>query len=156
MKTCKNIFPKVYDFDALYKAYYRARLGKRDRPSVQVFEQNLEGNLFDLQNELIWNQYQTSQYHMFHVYEPKLRIVASLPFRDRVLQHALVSAIEPIWESRFIDHSYACRPGCGMHRGADTVQGMMRKVQREHGQVYALKADISKYFASINHGILNN
>jgi len=155
MKTCKNIFPKVYDFDALYKSYYRARLGKRDRPSVQVFEQNLEGNLFELQNELIWNQYQTSQYHMFHVYEPKLRIVASLPFRDRVLQHALVSAIEPIWESRFIDHSYACRPGRGMHRGADTVQGMMRKVQREHGQVYALKADISKYFASINHGILN-
>jgi len=154
MKTHKNLFPAIQDFGVLHASYCRARRGKRDRKPVQIFEQSLERNLFKLQRDLAWGNYETGKYHMFPVYEPKRRTVASLPFRDRVLQHSLISTIEPIWEGRFIDQSYACRPGRGMHRAADTVQGMLRKVQREHGQVYALKADIGKYFASIDHAIL--
>jgi len=154
MKTYRNLYSSIYDFESLYQAYIRARLGKRDRGSVQQFEQNLEGNLIQLQNELIWGEYRTGRYHNFEVYEPKRRLVASLPFRDRVLQHSLVAVIEPIWERRFIEHSYACRPGRGMHKGADAVQKMLRGVKRRHGRVYALKADISKYFPSIDHGIL--
>jgi hypothetical protein len=88
------------------------------------------------------------------VYEPKERIVAALPFRDRVLHQAIVAVIEPIWECRFIDDSYACRPGRGTHRGADRVQAMLRRAQREHGKVYVLKADIAKYFYSIDHCVL--
>lgn len=154
MKTYRNIHPEIYDFESLYLAYRRARRGKRDRGSVRQFEQDLEGNLIQLQNEIIWEEYKTGRYHTFPVFEPKRREVASLPFRDRVLQHSLVSATEPIWERRFIDHSYACRPGRGMHRGADAVQAMMQKVRREHGHVYALKADIARYFANIDHGVL--
>lgn len=154
MKTYRNLYPGIYDFESLYNAYLKSRLGKRDRPSVQVFEQNLEGELIQLQNELIWGKYATGRYHHFPVFEPKRRMAASLPFRDRVLQHSLVAAIEPIWEARFIDHSYACRPGRGMHKGADAAQDMLRKVKREHGRVYALKADIAGYFSNINHATL--
>jgi len=153
-QTYTNLFEQIYDFERLHAAYRRARLGKRDRMAVLRFEQNLEGELIQLQNELIWDEYRTGRYHRFCIYEPKPREVAALPFRDRVLQHSLVAAIEPIWERRFIADSYACRPGRGMHRGADRAQAMMRRVLREHGQVYALKADISKYFASIDHGVL--
>ena len=153
-KTYSNLFEKIYSFDALHAAYLRARRGKRHRLAVMRFEQNLEGELIQLQNELIWGEYRTGRYHRFHVYEPKPREVAALPFRDRVLQHSLVATIEPIWESRFIAHSYACRPGRGMHRGADHAQSMLRRVLREHGRVFALKADVSKYFASIDHGVL--
>lgn len=153
-QTYTNLFEQIYGFESLHAAYRRARVGKRDRMAVLRFEQDLEGELIQLQNELIWGEYRTGRYHRFHVYEPKPREVAALPFRDRVLQHSLVAAIEPIWERRFIADSYACRPGRGMHRGADRAQAMMRRVLREHGQVYALKADISKYFASIDHGVL--
>lgn len=154
MKSYRNIYPSIYSFESLYRGYRRARLGKRDRVAVQHFEQDLEGNLIQLQNELIWGEYKTGRYHLFPVFEPKLRQVASLPFRDRVAHHALVAAIEPLWESRFIDHSYACRPGRGMHRGADAVQAMQRRVQRDHGRVYALKADVARYFASIDHQVM--
>lgn len=153
-QTYTNLYAQIYDFEALHAAYKRARLGKRRRMAVMRFEQDLEGELIQLQNELIWGEYRTGRYHRFHIYEPKAREVAALPFRDRVLQHSLVAAIEPIWERRFIADSYACRPGRGMHRGADRAQAMLRRVLREHGQVYALKADISKYFASIDHGVL--
>lgn len=153
-KTYNNIFPKIYDFELLHAAYLRARAGKRDRLEVQAFEVNLEGNLIQLQNELIWGQYQIGAYRPFKVYEPKERQVAALPFRDRVVQHALVAAIEPIWERRFIADSYACRPGRGTHRGADRAQAMLRRVKREHGRVAVFKADIAKYFQSIDHGVL--
>lgn len=154
MRTYKGLFPGVYDFGALYRGYRRARRGKSDRAEILRFEQNLEENLIQLQNELIWGEYRTSPYRLFCVYEPKQRLVASLPFRDRVVQHALVEQMEPIWEWRFIYHSYACRPGKGMHAGAHQAQAWLREIRRRHGRVYALKADISKYFPSIDHDVL--
>ncbi len=155
-KTYNNLYPEIYSFENLYAAYLRARRGKRDRIEVQRFELDLEGNLIQLQNELIWGQYKTGAYRKFIVTEPKERIVAALPFRDRVVQHAIVGVIEPIWERRFIADSYACRPGKGTHKGADRAQAMLRKVKREHGKVFVLKADIAKYFYSIDHGALKN
>lgn len=153
-KTYNNLYQDIYSFESLHAAYMRARRGKRDRHEVQRFEQDLEGNLIQLQNELIWGMYQTGRYRQFIVNEPKERVVAALPFRDRVLQHSLVSVIEPIWERRFIFDSYACRPEKGTHKGADRAEAMLRKVQREHGKVFVLKADISKFFYSIDHGVL--
>ncbi len=154
VKTYNHLFEQVYQFDNLYAAYERARKGKRDRAEVLRFEQNLEGELIQLQNELIWDHYETGAYRTFHVFEPKARLVAAQPFRDRVLQHSLVGVIEPIWERRFHYHSYACRPGRGMHIGADTAQRWLREVQATHGRAYCLKADVAKYFPSIDHEIL--
>lgn len=153
-KTYTNLFPQIVAFDALHAAYLRARSGKRDRREIQRFEQDLEGNLIQLQNELMWGEYRIGSYRMFKVYEPKERQVAALPFRDRVVQHALVAAIEPLWERRFVADSYACRPGRGTHRGADRAQAMLRQVKREHGHVAVFKADIAKYFQSIDHAII--
>ena len=153
-KTYNRIFPEVYDFEALCSAHQRARRGKRYRGEVLRFSRNLEPELIQLQNELTWGSYRTGPYRYFYVHEPKTRMVASLPYRDRVVQHSLVAAIEPIWEARFLHDSYACRPGKGMHAGADRAQDFMRRIQRNHGKVYALKADISKYFPSIDHGVL--
>lgn len=153
-KTYGSLFPQIYDFQALHAAYRRARAGKRDRPEVQRFEQDLEGNLIQIQNELIWGTYRTGAYRTFEIREPKARRVAALPFRDRVVQHALVAVIEPLWERRFVHDSYACRPGRGTHRGADRAQQMLRQVKREHGRVCVLKGDVASYFASIDHAVL--
>jgi len=153
-KTYNNLHQEIYSFESLHAAYLRARRGKRDRAEVQRFDLDLEGNLIQMQNELIWGTYKTGEYRRFIVTEPKERTVAALPFRDRVLQHALNAVIEPIWERRFIHDSYACRADKGTHLGADCAQAMVRKVRREHGQVFVLKADISKFFYSIDHAIM--
>lgn len=154
MKTYSNLYPKIFEFDRLDRAYRRARRGKRDRVEVMRFERDLECELIQIQNELVWGEYATSPYRTFYVHEPKTRLVAALPFRDRVVQHSLFEVLEPIWEQRFIHHSYACRPGKGLHHGADQAQRWLREVKRKHGKVYALKADIAKYFPSIDHDIL--
>ena len=153
-RTAKHLFDQIASFDALEAAYRRARRGKRDRAEVQRFERDLEGELIQLQNELLWGTYRLSAYRLFRVFEPKERLIAALPFRDRVVQHALVAAIEPLWERRFIAHSYACRPGRGLHRAVATAQGWLRHLSRAGQRVYALKGDIAQYFPSIDHGIL--
>jgi retron-type reverse transcriptase len=118
------------------------------------FESRLEENLIDLMHDLHWGTYKTGRYRHFYVHEPKTRrITALVDFRDRVLQHAMYAVLEPIWEPRFIADSYACRLGKGTHRAADRAQQMLGECLREHGKIYVLKADIAKYFASVDHEI---
>jgi len=153
-KTFKNLYPRIYDFQNLHTAYMNARKGKRYKPDVLEFSARLEENLIQLQNELVWHTYQTGRYNSFYIHEPKKRLIMALPFRDRVIHHAICNIIEPIWEERFISDSYACRPGKGTHAGADCLTRFLRRCKQNWGRVYCLTADITKFFPSIDHGIL--
>lgn len=153
-KTYKNLFEHLTTFEALHRAYGRVVKGRRHQMDVIRFEANLESNLIEIQNSLLWKTYQTGPYRNFKVFEPKERDIAALPIKDRIVQHALVETIDPIWASRFIFDTYACRPGKGTHAGADRAQAFLRATLREHGQVFVLKAGIAKYFPSICHDVL--
>jgi len=69
-----------------------------------------------LHEELWAGTYRHGAYNYFTIYEPKERLVAAAPFRDRVVHHAIVRVVEPIFERRFIEDSYACRTGKGVPR----------------------------------------
>ena len=56
-KTYNGLFEQIITFESLYHAYLRARKGKRKSWPCRHFERDLEGNLIQLQNELIWGQY---------------------------------------------------------------------------------------------------
>lgn len=148
MKTYKILYPQVYEFANLYQAYRAARKAKRDRVAVASFEFDLEHNLLELQRELCEQTYQPGSYHNFIILEPKRRLVSAAPFRDRVVHHALCNVIEPIWEPRFIYHSYACRVGKGTHRALDQCHAWVRQYR------YGFHGDVVKYFPSIDHAIL--
>ena len=149
------IFDQYANFDALYAGYLNARRGCRDSHACMRFELHLEENLIELLNHLHWGSYTTGPYRHFYVHEPKTRRITALTqFRDRVLQHAMYAVLEPLWESRFISDSYACRAGKGTHRAADKAQAMLGECLRKHGNIYVLKADIAKYFASIDHRVI--
>lgn len=154
MRTHNNLYPKIYDFQNLYEAYLKARKRHRHQPEVLIFTNNLESELIQLQNELIWKTYQSGYYRRFYVHDPKTRLVAALPFRDRVVQHALCNIIEPLFERKFIYDSYACRKGKGTHAGADRVTEFLRRAIKLWPKPYCLKCDISQYFPSIRHSTL--
>ena len=153
-KRYKNLFEKIVDIDNLRLAYKKAvRGGNRYTASHLQFKENFEANLFLLQEQLINEVYKHGEYHTFKVYEPKERIIASLPFKDRVAQHAINNIVEPIFESMFYRTSYACRTNKGTHQGVKAVQSKIRVLAQE-GTVFYLKMDFSKYFHSINTDIL--
>ena len=94
---------------------------------------------------------------MFYVYEPKKRMILSLPFKDRVVQHAICNIIEPIFDKRFIYDSYACRGDKGIHRGSARLTQFLRRARNKwDNKVYCLKCDIKQYFPNINHNILSD
>lgn len=148
MKTYKNLYPQIYNFSNLYAAFRAARKGKRTRPAVALFEFELESNLLGLERDLRDQTYRPGAYTNFYIQQPKRRLISAAPFRDRVVHHALHQIIEPVWEARFIHHSYACRTGKGTHLALDQAQTWVRQYR------YAFHGDIVKYFPSIDHWIL--
>ena len=148
------LFDQIYQFENILSAAYSCRKGKAEVAACVKYFDRLEENVIQLQNELIWQTYKPSPYRHFYVFEPKRRKISAPSFRDRVLQRAIYNIIEPIIDKRFIDDSYACRRNKGIHAGAQRAQDFVRIVEREHGKAYALKADVSKYFSSINHRTL--
>lgn len=89
--------------------------GRRLRQPGASFFASLEEQVVDLQSELSSETYQPGDYHYFRIYEPRERVVAAAPFRDRVVHHAIVRVVQPIFEKRFIEDSFASRPGKGTH-----------------------------------------
>lgn len=153
MKRYGYLFEQVYDFENLYRAYLSARRKKRYRPDVLKFTANLEENLIALQNELIWKTYEVGYYREFFVHEPTKRLIMALPFRDRIIQWAIFRVINPIFDSCFIGHSYACRVGKGTHAAADRLHCWQKLVDRKPEKYYYLKLDVSKYFYRVDHGV---
>lgn len=144
------------DYGNVQKAYNKARKCKRYRKDVLMFTTDKEENLEKVRNAILNLDYEPSEYRYFKVYEPKERLIMALPFYDRVIQHAINNVLEPIFNKRFIFHSYACRKGKGMHGASDELQGLLYNWQKFHPDqpLYAIKADIHHYFQSINHDVL--
>ena len=135
-------------FSNLWRAFKKAAKGKRSKSSVAAFEYDLEENLFTLQEELKANTYQPSQYDNFYIHDPKKRLISAAPFRDRVVHHAVVNLLEPLYEPKFIYDTYANRVGKGSHRALDRCTQYLRRFK------YVLPMDIRKYFPSVDHAIL--
>jgi retron-type reverse transcriptase len=102
----------------------------------------------NLKEELINKTYNPGGYRYFRVYDPKERQIAVAPFRDRVIHHAVVNILEPIYEKSFIYDSYATRPEKGVHKAILRTQEFLRNNERY------LRTDIKRYFDSVNHSTL--
>lgn len=151
MKRIGNLYTKIYDLDNLYLAYNKAKTGKSKSKGVIQFESDLDNNILQIQKELIEQTYITSEYNVFTIRDPKERTIYSLPFRDRVVQHAIMNIIESLWTSVFISHSYSSIKGKGIHGAWKHIR---RDLKNRKQTQYCLKMDITKFYPSINHHIM--
>lgn len=155
MKREGNLMPQICTYENALSAYNKARQCKRYRIEVLKYEHNREENLLRAVDELKNLSYVPGDYRVFEVYEPKKRLIMALPFHDRVVHHMIVSKIEPVFERKFIHHSYACRKGKGEHAASDQLSRWLYNEEVLNGKrIYALKGDIYHYFQSIDHDIL--
>ena len=79
------------------------------------FEFEREWELLRLRHELISEKYEPGLFRSFEILEPKKRLISAAPYRDRVVHHAICNVVEPQLDRGFIDDSYACRRGKGVH-----------------------------------------
>lgn len=155
MKVAHTLYNQISSIEHLFQAWNSFKIGKRHKKDVQRFEVNLENNLFGLHEQLITKTYRHQSYVAFNIYDPKFRHIHKAIVEDRIVHHAVVSVIEPLFDKTFIYDSYSCRVSKGTHKAVERLFVFVRKVSRNYTQsCFALKLDIKKYFASVNHEIL--
>lgn len=149
-------FEKIISFESLYKAHRRARLGKRHKKEVILFEANLSENLWALHYDLKYEKYKMGNYHTFKIYDPKEREIQAIDYRDRIVQHSLCdNYLIPLFEKHLIYDNGACRK----NKGTGFIIKRLRKFLVAHNKKYGnsgyfVKIDVSKYFNSVDHDIL--
>lgn len=152
----KRQFEENLTFEKMIQAHERAKQGKLNRNEVLKFDLNLELNIVNLVEQIRTNKYKMGSYRSFVVYEPKERIIKSLPYVDRVVHQWYVEEfIKKYIVPKFIKDTYACICGRGTHKAVDAVQKYMRIAQKNYGEnYYILKMDIKKFFYNIDHDVL--
>lgn len=149
MKRHGNLYQKIISQENIELAYLKARKGKSWQYKVQAVDAHKAEYLKILRDKLFRKDFHTSAYREKKVFEPKERTIYVLPFYpDRIVQHAVMNVVAPIWDSMFIKDSYACRTGKGQHSGS------LRCMQFVKRNNYCLQCDISKFYPSIDHEIL--
>ena len=154
-KTIRNKYDEAVTFNKLLEAHKKARKGKREKKKVTQFELILEDELLNLEKELRSGTYKHGKYHTFQIYEPKERTIMASEYRDRVVHQWYVeNFIKPYFVPQFIDTTYSCIEGRGMHKASKDVQIAMRRARDKWNRYYILKMDVTKYFKNIDKRVL--
>jgi RNA-directed DNA polymerase len=120
-----------------------------DHQSIRDFEQRLPEVLWELSDALKSGTYHPQAIRRVHIPKPgstETRPLGIPTVRDRVVQAAIVSVIEPIFERDFAEHSYGFRPGRGCKDALRRVAALLKQ-----GCVHVVDADLKGYFDSIPH-----
>ncbi|MFN9224932.1 MAG: reverse transcriptase domain-containing protein [Planctomyces sp.] len=147
-RSWTGLYPEVCSWQNLLLASRRCRRRKRYAPDAAEFDYDWESRLLQLQSDLASESWFPGPYRHFHISDPKPRMISAASFSDRVVHHAVVNVLEPIFEPRFVFDSYACRRGKGTHRAIDRAQYYLRR------HSWTLKTDIVKFFPNVDHELL--
>lgn len=154
-KTIRNEFNKYLTYENLMKAHILSRKGKTCRKKVILFDLKKEEYIKWLLEELDTGRYKHGGYREFYVSVPKKRKVEASRYMDRIVHRWLVdNFLKRYFETQFIETSYACIEGRGMHKAAIDIQKAMRHCNRIWGSYYILKMDVAKYFQNIDKEVL--
>lgn len=149
MKRTGHLWERIVAHDNLRVAMQKASRGKRHRASVARILDNADYYVAALHELLVTGAFRTAPYNVKTIYEPKERQIFCLPFYpDRVVHHAVMNVLEPIWDKKLIYDTYSCRKGKGQHKGSTRCMEHVRKYR------YVLKGDVSKFYPSMDHAIL--
>jgi len=145
MRVYTNLFTKLITPENLFYAWEDFRRDKKKKEDVLIFEKNLESEIFKLHRELKSETYRHSGYVDFYISDPKRRHIHKAIVRDRVLHHAIMSILYPLYDKVFIHNSFSCRIGKGNHKGVGALRSMVQKESKnDTKQVFILKCGIEK------------
>lgn len=158
MIESKTDFEKITDFGNLYQAYLKAKSGKGFSKNSQRFQVAALDGIHQIKRRLETKTYKVGKYNEFTVYEPKERIVKAGSFVDKIVQHSLCdNVLLPCLQNEFIQNNFAGQVGKGTLYGLDWLRAQMYLAYHKYGyDCWIVKADISKFFYSINHDILKD
>lgn len=152
MKVYKNLFEKICTKQTFWEAYINATAGKHWYKEVKEIEAyGVDKYLDELLQEVKEKRYKVSDYINFKLWSGhKWRDISKLPMKDRIVQHAIMIYLEPIFRENFIIDTYSSIKGRGIHLALKRVK---RALREEHYE-YQLSMDIKKCYPSLDQNIL--
>nr|WP_172689207.1 group II intron reverse transcriptase/maturase [Enterobacter cloacae] len=133
----------------------RAHTSGVDGVNKAKLQVGLAAELQRLSQELLSGHYQPMPAR--RVYIPKsngkLRPLGIPTLRDRIVQRAMLMAMEPIWESDFHTLSYGFRPERSVHHAIRTVKLQLTDCGETPGRL-VIEGDLSSYFDTVHHRLL--
>lgn len=153
MKRYGNLYQKVYAYPNIQLAHQNARKGKTHYQEVQMIDRAPDKYLYAIRSMLRQKTFRNSDYEVFEKQSNgKCREISKLPYYpDRIIHHAIMNVVKPIWNKLFIRDTYSAIECRGIHDGVRRIQ---KALQDDSQTQYCLKADIVKFYPSIAHKIL--
>ena len=152
MKRHGNLYNEISSLFNLHKAHRHARKGKTHYTEVQQVDKNKYELLEKLHKKMVNQTYTTGKYKIKQIYEPKERTIYALPYYpDRIVQHAIMNVLQPIWDKVFIYDLYSAIPKKGIHKAINRLTHFLDDTKNT---TYCLQFDIKSYYPSMNHKIL--
>ena len=150
-------FDSIISLENLLISWQEFLKGKRKRKDVEQFSLHFMDNILSLRSDLVNKTYKHGSYYAFKINDPKPRDIHKATIRDRIVHHAIYRILYPYFDKKFTFDSYSCRKDKGTHKALNRFRGLARKVSRNNIKTaWALKGDIRKFFANINHRILKD
>jgi len=117
---------------------------------LDLFMLNLEKELIELYVEIHRRVYRHGGYHFFYVTDNKKRKISVAGVRDRVVQRMVYEYLVKLYDKRFVYDVWSCRKKKGLHGALARIQKFIRNKNIR----FVWRADISKYFDSIDRATL--
>jgi group II intron reverse transcriptase/maturase/CRISPR-associated endonuclease Cas1 len=152
----RDLYEKICDTETLRSGWFRVQESRSravgvDGISTTAFGTDIERELNTLSEELRSGRYTPRPLRRIQI--PKsdggVRNLGVACARDRVVQAACLSVLEPVFEPTFSRFSYGFRP----HRNAHQAVAVARSIVAS-GRQWAVIADIRKCFDNIDHDVL--
>ena len=148
-------YQEIISLENLLLAWEDFAKEKKKRADVRIFARALLLNIISLQQDLTSFTYKHSSYEAFNITDPKPRNIHKATVRDRLLHRAVYRILYPAFDETFIHDSYSCRKNKGTHRAFLQLVRYTHEVSKNYTQpCWAIKMDIRKFFASIDHEVL--
>ena len=157
-----DLFNLLYDEEWLRtaQAHVKRNAGSRtagcDGVIMRHFEENLEGNLKRLGEDLKTGRFEPQPVRRTYIQEIKtggrikMRPLGIPAISDRIVQEALRMVLEPIWEPDFSRHSYGFRPNRST-KDAVAYIGARVTSSKSRGYGWIVEGDIQSFFDTITH-----
>ena len=135
MKRIGNLYHKIHDIENIKLAHKNARKGKTHYTEVKEVDNNIDYYCNLILVMLVNKTFKNSKYETFIKNDKgKDRTIYKLPyFPDRIIHHAILQVLEPIWKKTFIKNTHQSIKCRGVHNAKRDV---LKAIQAIAGNTY--------------------
>ncbi len=123
-----------------------------DGVTWEEYEPELEGRIIDLQSRIHRGAYRAQPSRRVYILKPdgRQRPLGVAALEDKIVQHAVVTILNQIYEEDFRGFSYGFRPGRSQHQALDALYVAITRKKVN----FVLDADIRGFFDNLDRGWL--